>query len=423
MWPGLLLLVILLVASAFFSGAETALFSLSRHERLRFSQDKHASRRRVAELLRRPRRLLLTLMIGNVTVNTFIFAASLMVFEQITGERSPWTPVLGLIAPVVVTLCGEILPKGTAIVLRASLAPKVAPIVWVVQGILSPFRMVLSVLLVEPATRLLTGAGRSAESVTAEELRRLITLSAERRLIGPEETSMLAHVVQLGELRVRDVMIPRVDMIAFDINADLGDLHLLLRKHRFTKLPVYDGDIDRLVGLLYAKDLLLKPDRPLRSMIRPVHFVPEMITLTQLTEEFRRVGGQIAAVVDEYGGLVGLVAIEDVARQIVGELADSDAPSDQPMLIALDEKRYRVAGSMSLHEWAERFGMPRPVHDAATVAGLMLERLGDIPRVGDTVEIESMRLRVESLAGRRIEWILLEVMEPPALGPDEEVSL
>lgn len=407
----ILLLVMLLFTSAFFSGAETALFSLSRHELHRFRQDKRASRRLVADLMRHPRRLLLTLMIGNVSINMFIFAASISLSESLAGKREALVPVIGLASPVLVTLLGDILPKGLAILMRVPLAIRLAPAVRLAQFVLTPVRVVLGVALVEPLTRLLIGGRRPDEYVTVDELRELVEMSERHRVIDATENAMLDQVIQLGELHAKDIMIPRVDIIACDISTSPQQVERIMRDEEFTKIPVYEDDIDRIAGIIYAKDLLLHPGRPLCQLVRPVHFVPELITLTQLLEEYRRKRTQLAVVVDEFGGVVGLVTVDDIANLIVGGLGPEDESDHERPWIRLDERRYRVSGSMGIHDWSDQFQMRRLDEEVTTLAGLILARLGRLPAAGDQLRMGNLVLTVESLRGRRIEWVLLELTD------------
>ena len=427
----LLLLSLLLVCSAFFSGSETALFALTRYEVSRFRRDPRASRRLVAELMRHPRKLLLTLMIANVTINMCIFAASLALFQSLAGEDSILAPVLGLISPILVTLFGDIMPKGTAIVLRTRVAARVAPAVRFFQVLLTPVSFLLNTLLVEPMTRLLVGGKQPDEYVTVDEFRELIEMSSRHRIIDADENAMLDQVVQLSEVKVRDVMVPRVDIIAFEVHDDPDELRRILRERRFTKLPVYEEDVDHITGVVYAKDLFLNPGREVTEMVRPVQFVPELITLTQLLSEFRRAGTQLAVVVDEFGGVVGLAAVEDVAERIVGDLTLAGDDAEPPPWERLDKRRYRVSGSMSVRDWSQQFKVRDLREEVTTLAGLMLARLGQIPAVGDRVRLGNLTLTVESLRGRRIEWILVELTDggdpahpnpptTPAPTPEEE---
>lgn len=409
----LILLCILLVCSAFFSGSETALFALTRHERAQLIRSRKGSARAVGDLMRRPRKLLLTLMVANVTINTFIFATSIAVFEQITGEGSALAPILGLIAPLTVTLFGELLPKGTAIELRVVIAEKVARIVQVIQFVLTPISFVLNTLFVEPMTRLLVGPGPPADQVTTDDLRDLVELSGRHQIIDADENAMLSEVIRLSEMKVRDVMVPRVDVQALDVEEDAETFKAVFREYRFVRLPVYREHIDQVFGVVYAKEFLLNGERSPAEMVHPIRFVPELISLTQLLSLFRETHSQIAAVVDEYGGMVGLVTIEDVAEQIVGELALPADPQQQPTWEHLPDGGYRVYGGVNIHDWSQYFGEIQFEESVTTLAGLMLARLGRLAEIGDEIHLGNLRLSVESLRGRRIEWIQVHLIDPP----------
>lgn len=413
----LILLVVLLACSAFFSGAETALFSLSPYELTRLSRDGGRAGRVVAELVQQPRRLLLALMVGNVTVNMFIFAISLGLFDRLAGNLPLLGAVLGLLSPILVTLLGDILPKATAIRLRRPLALAAAPIVSVVQLVLAPVTFLLLHVLVAPLTRLLAGEHPPDEYVTTEELNDLIEISEQHRIIDADENAMLGEIIQLGELHVRDIMVPRVDVVAYDIHDSPARLRQIIRKHRLTKIPVYDASIDRVIGVVRVKDVFLNPSREPGTLVRPVKFVPELITLTQLIEHFRRTQTQLAIAVNEYGEMAGLVTIEDVAAQIVGDLITEGQPADQPAWTKLDDRRYRVAGGISVHDWAEQFNFRAVEESVTTLAGLIQARLGRLPSAGDHIQLGNLSLTIESVAGRRVEWVLLELADDKQASP------
>ena len=180
--------------------------------------------------------------------------------------------------------------------------------------------------------------------------------------------------------------------------------------------PVYDETIDRPVGLVYAKDLFLNPTFQLQELVKPIRFIPELVTLTQLLRHFRATRTALALAVDEYGGVVGLVTVEDVAEEIVGELADSSEAEGEPAWERLDERRYRVSGGLNVRDWAEVFGVDRFDDRVTTLAGLVVSHLGRLPAVGDEFTLANIRFTVESLRGRRIEWLRLELLETPVAG-------
>lgn len=405
----LVLLVVELAASAFFSAAETALFSLTPRELNRFRQDRRASHRLVAALMQRPRKLLLTLMVGNVTVNMLIFATSLTVINGLMAPGSHLGPVIGLIAPIAVTLFGEILPKGTSIVMRTTFALHAAPVARVCQVVLTPVTVLLNSLLVEPLTRLLVGGRRPRNEVSVEELAELVEMSQHQRIIDADENAMLDGVIHLNELKVRDIMVPRVDIVAFDLRDDIRNLYGIMRERHLPKIPVCDGDIDHIKGLIYAKDLFLHHDCPPRLLVRKAQFVPEVISLTQLLDHFRRTRSQLTLVVDEFGGITGLVTIQDVASRIVGELVPEGEGEEESTWERLDDHHYRISGRVSVRDWAEQFDIRRFDDRVSTLAGLIVAGLGRLPAVGDQLRLGNLLLTVESLRGRRVEWIRLEL--------------
>lgn len=405
----LFLLIALLIGSALFSGAETALFGLTRYELGQFRRDPRASHRLVAELLRRPRSLLLTLMIGNVTLNMFIFATSIAFFSSLASQRRTLAAVLGLVSPVLVTLFGDLLPKGTAIVLRSRFAVWAAPFVRLSQVVLSPIASLLNLVLVEPFTRLLAGVRRPDEYVTVDELRELVEMAERHRIIDADENAMLGEVVQLSRLKVRDIMVPRVDMLAFELYDDPDELKRILRSRLFERLPIYEGTIDNIVGQVLTKDVFLNPGASVKDLLQPIRFVPDLITLTQLLNHFRSTRSELAIVVDELGGVVGLVTLDAVAEQIVGEITGPEDIEDHAAWERLDERRYRVSGSLNIRDWAEQFDIRCIDEDVTTVAGLVLARLGRVPVAGDKVRLGNLELTVESMRGRRIDRVLLEL--------------
>ncbi len=400
------LLVVLLACSAAISGSETALFGLSRQDLHAFATSASRLRRTAASLMHHPHHLLLTILIANTAVNIGIFAVSFRMAEDL-GRSSPLqASMVGVGALVAVILMGEILPKSVALAHPRGLAPLAAPGIQVLQFALSPVRWLLAVALVEPATRLLLPPAARAPAVSTEELRDMIERSTGHQVINSLESDMLQAVVGLADVNVRSVLVPRVDMIA----VSLRDAHEVIRS-RFeqcgkTKLPVFGRDLDDMRGLLYARDFHLNPGRNVEQLLRPVTFVPEQADLIQVIRHFRRTHTQLAIVVDEYGGVAGLVTLEDVLEEIVGDLR-GPAEEDQPLAQFLDDNTYRLSGQLGVRDWASLFGITTIDADVDTLGGLITARLGRIPRVGDTVQTGNLSLTVESLHGRRVGTLIL----------------
>ncbi|HUU84099.1 MAG TPA: hemolysin family protein [Phycisphaerae bacterium] len=405
-----LLLVTLLACSGIVSGSETALFGLSRLELHTFAASGGRLKRQAWQLMQRPRRVLMTVLIANTAINVLFFAISFVTFEKMSDAHPVAASVGGIAALLAVILFGEILPKAAARARAARMAPLVAPLIRALQTVLGPIRLVLRLSMTEPLTRLLSpadGAGHGRDEVTVEELQALVEMSARQGVIDSAENRMLHHIVALREISVRSIMRPRVDIGAVPIDTPTEDVRAKLQAAKVTRLPVYGQDIDDIRGVVHARDIFLQHDLPLAQLIRPVEFVPEQSNPLQVIEHFRATRTQLAVVVDEYGGVAGLVTLDDLLEEIVGDLASSEKPPE-PAVEVIDPNTYRLAGDLDVRDWGRRFGMPGLIDPRfQTVAGLVLARLGRLPREGDSVRIHNLTLTVERLAGRRIDRILL----------------
>jgi putative hemolysin len=423
-----LLILVLAALSACYSGSEPALFSLTRMQVQHLRQDPSALRRLTATLLDHPKRTLTIILLGNTAANVLLFSSIYVLFERLAPVLGGWSGVVAAVfSTVLVSLVCEALPKTLAISMADRVAPLVAPLVHFSGLVLGPLGRLLDFVVVEPLRRVLWGARAGRElDLTTVELKTLLQMSRRQGVINPLEDQLLSEVIDLGYLRVRDVMIPRVEVLSYDINADPDGLRRLMRDSRRKKVPVYERTVDNMVGLVYAKVLFLNPGKPLRSLLQPVRFVPELATCEQLLHHFRTTRTQLAIVVDEYGGMAGLVTLEDVIEAIVGDLPSPGEQAEEPEIAQLSEREFEVAGSLGVHYWGQAFRLPPIAEHVATVGGLVLARLGHAPRVGDMVQIGDLDLRVTRVQGRRIERVRLRIRSdgdaagsaaPPAEGP------
>ncbi len=247
-------------------------------------------------------------------------------------------------------------------------------------------------------------------------------MSRRRGLINRVEDVYLREVIDLSEIRARDIMVPRVEVQMFDVSGPPAELRNLMRSTRLTKIPVYDGAIDNIIGLVYAKILFFEPDKPLRDLVTPVRFVPELITGEQLLQHFRDTKSQIAIAVDEFGGMAGLVTLEDVLEEIVGEIHDPEDEQLEPEIVQLSETEYEISGRLGVHYWVETFGIRGLTERVATVAGLVTARLGRPARVGERIRIGNVELSVLALSGRRIQRLQLTLLSGPKAGTGSVAS-
>ncbi len=402
-------LAILLCCSAIMSGSETALFALSKYQLSQFRHSGNRLQRMAAALMADPRKVLLTILMGNTTVNVLIFAGSYILAERLSHTSRLLASLWGIITVILVIVIGEVLAKTFAISVATTVAPPIALMIKGLQTVFAPFRVVLEYLLVAPISRLLVGGpDRPPKDITIEELKALVDLDEYNDVIAPRESDMLQEVVALSSIKVCSIMVPRVDMAVFDIRDDREKLHSVIRERRHTRIAVFEHDVDHIIGLIHARDLYLNPNLEPCEMVQPVKFVPEQMTADKLLAHFRDTQSQFAVVVDEYGGVAGLVTLKDVVEQIVGDI---EQPHEQESLVEqIGPRSFRMAGNLSIRPWYEAFGISNPDYRIMTLGGLVTATSGRLPREGDQLQLGSARLTVEQMKGQRVQRVRVELV-------------
>ena len=356
---------------------------------------------------------MITLLAGNMVINVLFFAISSAIIFEISHFGNPvLTAAASLLPLLMIVFFGEVVPKALALTKPTAYAALVTPPIYLIQKVTGPVRWILAKFLVLPLVRILA-PHQKAETrfVTTEELKLLLARSAKQGAIAPDESALLQEVVELGVLKVKDVMVPRVELVALPINASTSQLIQLVQHAHLTKVPVYRGQIDQIEGLVYAKDAMLAPAKSLSELLRPVQFVPEVKKLDSLLQHFRASKTQLAIVVDEYGGVAGLVTLEDVLEEIVGELSDRDEPVRLEPVQQVGPDEYLIDGRLGLKQWQALFAMgsdPSVRLGVSSVGGLVTSLLGRIPQVGDAICFGNLEFQVESLRGRRIQQLRIK---------------
>jgi CBS domain containing-hemolysin-like protein len=414
LWQGLGLLV-LLACSAFASGSETALFSLSRGQLYRLAHQ-GAAGRLAAALMKTPRRTLNALLMLNMLVNVaYAGTSALLVVRMEQAGFAHWSLAAAAVAALLVLiLAGEVVPKIVAFAMEGRWAVWAAPVLTVVEKVLRPLLWVLDRAIVTPLTLLIAPRAAYQPEITAEELGALLDLSAKQGLIDRDANELLQEIVELTDLRVGDIMVPRVDVVAYDVDDPPAGLIGLLARTRLRKIPVYRGDIDHVLGVIQGKRLLLEPGRPLEQLVVKAPFVPESANVERLLVQFRVTRTQLAIVVDEFGGMAGLVSLQDVLEEIVGDLPDPRDRQQEAAVQRLGAGRYLVEGDLAIHDWADLFGIDLSGRRISTVGGFVVSLLGHIPRVGEQAAYRNLRFTVHAMRGRRVSQLLLELEGEPA---------
>lgn len=400
----IVLMLVLLVCSAFFSGAETTFTNLTHRQRKQLRQSHHRLANLASRLLNKPSQLLNCLLFGNMTVNVLFYASASVLTVRvnersaIAGAGTAFTSFIALV------LFGEILPKSIAYANSKSISIVFALPTFICMQIFTPIGFVFRFFILEPFMRLFLGPTRSPSKITMAEFKTLIETTRKQGLITADENKLLTEVIELGFLKVRHVMRPRVDMIACAVTESGHKAREKMQDNHLTKLPVYVRTIDNIIGVVHLRELLLDQRASLDKIVQQVHFVPEQKTVESLLDFFRKSKTDMAIVVDEYGGIAGSVQLEDIAEELFGQM---ETASQVEPIEQIGPLEYRLSGNLAIHEWSEIFNIDLEETRQATVGGMVTALLGKIPKSGDVVNLKNLKFTIEDVHKHRIKSVIL----------------
>ncbi len=409
----LISLAALLVAAAFLAAAEISLVSVNRFRVRSLREEGNRRAEKLDRLLEHPNRFLSTILMLTLLVQVGASAIA-------TGlALNIGLPVATAIATGAMTflifIFSEMAPKTYATNHTERVAMAVAPVVNLLSVVFYPLVRML-ILISNGVIRIFGGKTiKEGPFVTEGDIKALVSAAEEQDVIEEEEKKLIHSIFEFGDTLVREVMIPRTDMVMLDEEAGLEEVLEVILGSGFSRIPVYRKDFDHIAGMLYAKDLLphLKRGdsdiRP-REFMREAYFVPETKRVSELLTELRTLTIHMAIVLDEYGGTAGLVTIEDLLEEIVGEIFD-EYDSAMELYESLGNGKYTFDARISIDDLNELLHTELPAHQWDTLGGLMYNLMGKIPKQGESVEFEGMRLTAQKVVGRRIYKVLLEVLE------------
>lgn len=406
----LLILCVLLLCSALASASETAFFSLLPNDINEMENSDKRSDKLVLELRNKPKQFLATILITNNLVNVTITIFSTYIMSRMFNLAA--NPVWAFIINVVVVtslllIFGEMIPKITAAKRARRLATMLAPIINVLMVVFKPLSGILVKSTVIIDKRL---AKKNASPLSISDLTTVVDITTAEETPS-EERSMLQGIATFGEKEVSDIMQPRVQLFAVKINTEFNHLIEMIIEHGFSRIPVYEDTLDEIKGILYVKDLLPhleEPDFKWQELLRPAFFVPENKKINDLFQDFRSKKIHIAIVVDEYGGTSGLVTMEDVLEEIVGDISDEfDAVAENQNYRKIDDKTYVFQAQTSLVDFCKVFDINEIYFEnikgeSDTLAGLILEMEGRIPQAGFSTSYKEFVFQIEKADKRRI---------------------
>jgi putative hemolysin len=407
-WLLLVAVLLLFVASIWLAMAETAFVRMSRIRALALADEGSRRAGWLASMLGRPEQTLNVVLL--LVLVTQLTSATLL-GVLLEGTAGTLGVVIGIVLQIVVFfVVGEVAPKTYAIQNTERAALHVTPLLWFLTNV-PPLRA-LSRGLIGFANVVLPGKGlKQGPFITEEEIRTMADVAAEEESIAGEERKLIHSIFEFGDTVVLEVMLPRPDIVAVEVDQTIEAAIECAIDGGFSRLPACEGGTDNIVGLVYLKDLVRLAragdgDHPVREAVRPAVFVPEQKRVAELLREMRTQKFHMAIVVDEHGSTAGLVTLEDLLEEIVGEIADEYDP-DEPAVEHLVDGSLRVPGRTPIDEVSEELGMELPDTEWDTVGGLVFNLLGHVPEEGETVRFENLELRTERVEGNRIVSVLI----------------
>lgn len=398
-------LVVLVWISSFFSSSESAFLSVNKIRMRAMADEGDKRAQKVLKLQERTDSLLSSILVGNNLVN--IGASSLATALAITIDPVKGVGIATVVMTVVLLIFGEITPKTMATRNAEKYALRLAGPITVVTTVLSPAAKLFN-LITNGIIRLLGGKDvGDTPTVTEAELKTLVDVGHEEGVVATDEKRMINNVFDFGDAKAKDVMTPRTDIAAISVDAAYEEIVDLFREERFSRLPVYEEDIDDIIGVLYLKDLAFVPkeDFMLRNYLREVFFTYENKSTTSLFNQMRTAVHPMAIVLDEYGGTSGLITMEDLVEEIVGDIFDEFDMDETDDILRVRDKEYLVEGTVRLEDFNQMLDTFLENEEVDTIGGYVIDLLGYFPKEGESVVSEGVTLRVEKMDNNRIEQL------------------
>ena len=408
----------LLILSDFFTSSETALFSLSRMYRKKLENSTNLSKRYITKLLNHPQQLLITILLGNTVVNVAFASLSVILALKISESLNFITESFAIIIEIILVIIiilifGEIIPKVYAIQYAEKYSSLIAFPIGFFKIILFPIIKILEwiVYIFTPSKKI--NLVEAELKVTTEDIKNIVYDSSPDVVdIQKDEREMLSSAFEFSDTRVKEVMTPRIDITATEIEDGIEKLINTIKESGFSRIPIFRGNIDNIVGMVYSKDIILNREdkKGIKNLMRSCYFIPENMKINYLLSYFQKNRIHLAIVVDEYGGTSGLITLEDVLEEIVGEILDeTDVEKIEIKKISKDE--YLLDGSTDIDELNKRFGLE--IDDSFdSFSGFLYQLFGKIPERGeDIIFKEKFKFAIEKLEGQRISSVKMVILE------------
>ena len=418
----LLLLVILVILSSFFSSAETALTTVNKIRLQTLAEEGNKRAVTALRVTENSSKMLSAILIGNNLVNNFTASLATALAIRLLGSGSVGA-VTGLLT-LVVLVFGEITPKTIATAESEKLALAYAPVIYALVRIMTPViyivnhicRVFLRLFHVDP--------DGSMNTMTEMELRTIVDVSHKDGVIEKSEREMIYNVVDFGDSQARDVMVPRADMVTVSADSSYQEILDVFRREKYTRLPVYQGDKDNIIGILNIKDFFFAPDTPdfrVTNVMYEPHFTYEYKKTSELLMEMQKNSVSVTIVLDEYGSSIGMISIEDLLEEIVGEIRDEYDEDEKDQIQAVSDLEYLIEGSVKLDDINDALGLSLSSEDYDSIGGLIIEKLDHLPQEGESVMTDDgISLKAEKMDKTRIELVRMTLQQSPSADDSEQ---
>ncbi len=418
----LIVLILLLALSGFFSSAETAFTTVNRIRMRTLAEDGDKKAKKVLEITEDSSKLLSAVLIGNNIVNLSASSLSTTLAIRLFGNYAAGIAT-GLLT-LFILVFGEITPKTMASLNAEKITKRYASVISLLMTVLTPLIIAVNFLASIVLRLLRVEQKDNKDAITEDELRTIVDVSQENGVIEDEEREFIHNIFDFTDTEVKEVMVPRIHMTFVDVNSSYKDLLQIFRESGYSRLPVYEDSIDKVVGIINAKDVffLEKTNRfSIRKLMRDPYFTYEHKNIAELMAEMRTSSISIAIICDEYGGTVGMVSMEDLLEEIVGEIHDEYDENEEEDILEINEREYLILGMANLEDVCKELDITLDSEESDTIAGFLMEQLDHLPEEGEEVITEEgIVLRVEVMENNSILSIRVKMPEQIHAEEDDE---
>ena len=410
--PQIIAVVVFLLFSAFFSAAEAALKASSKQKLKNLQEEGARGAKTALSLLETSDKLLSSIMAGSVIADVALTVLITCLSIQSFGNRTFSALLITAFTTVIILAFGKIAPKSFSAAAPEKIACALAPPLFIILKILSPINAVFSLLAKGIRKITVKDSKEPTVTITEEELKTIVSVSEEEGVLEPDEKEMIHNVFDFGDSRAKDVMVPRTDIAAISVGSTYNQVTKLFQEEQFSRIPVYQDDLDNIIGILYVKDLLCKSINKkvfsVKNIMRKVYFSYEQKPTSQLFAEMRTKRIPMTIIIDEYGGTAGLVTLEDLVEEIVGDINDEYDLVEEDFT-KVSDNLYSVDGSAKIDDFNEATGLEIESDDYETIGGFVLGLLGHMPEKGECAEFENVCFTVEETDKNRIQSLKVEI--------------